>query len=339
MIFQPIFNIPIILVVVFLALSATSYLAFKNRQTRPLLWAWLRRGLAILLFGLLLLRPGIGEMKQVEIYTNQYDVYFVVDTTASMIAEDWGDNESTRMEGVKQDIGRIVDQYSGARYSLITFDSSAITRTPLTKDATAVMSSTNLLAPEITKYSKGSSVGIASELLSTTLSQNMEAEPERARIVFFFSDGEQTFDGDPESYESSASYINGGAVYGYGTPEGGPMKKQNGIFITSNKDEYIMDTTQTPPTIALSKIDEENMNTIAVQLGLEYSIRSDDTPITIPELIEEELAISSTTGMKITSDFTWAVAIPLYALLSFELAYVLLFLTRMSRKHKETENS
>jgi Ca-activated chloride channel family protein len=320
-------------------MGVASYLAFKSRKTRSLLWAWIRRGVVILLFGLLLLRPGIGEMKQVDIYTNQYDVYFVVDTTASMVAEDWGVDGATRLDGVKQDIGRIVDQYSGARYSLITFDSVAITRTPLTKDATAVMSSTNLLAPEITKYSKGSSIGIASNLLASTLSRSMEAEPERARIVFFFSDGEQTSGGEPESYERSASYIDGGAVYGYGTVDGGPMKKQNGLFITSKEDDYIMDTTQTPTSVALSKIDEENMSGIATQLTLDYSTRSEDTPIVIPELLEEELSITSSTGMNVTSDFTWAIAIPLYALLSFELAYILLFLTRMSRNHKETEPS
>lgn len=339
MIFQPIFNIYAVILLTLLIAGVAAYLAFKSRKTRSLLWAWTRRGLVVLLFGMLLLRPGIGELKQVEIFTNQYDVYFVVDTTASMVAEDWGNDGATRLDGVKQDIGRIVDEYAGARYSLLTFDSSAIIRTPLTKDATAVMSSTNLLAPEITKYSKGSSVGIASSLLATTLSQAMEAEPERARIVFFFSDGEQTSGGDPESYDISSSYINGGAAYGYGTTNGGPMKKQNGIFITSNEEEYIMDTTQTPSKVALSIIDEENMTNIAQQLGVDYLLRSEDTPIAIPELPEKELAINSTTSMNVTSDFTWVIAIPLYAFLAFELAYILLFLTRMSRNHKETENN
>jgi len=336
MIFQPVFNLYAIIALTAICVAVAVYFACVNRKSRSLIWAWSRRALIIALFGVLLLRPGIGEMKQVEIYTNQYDVYFVVDTTASMVAEDWGTDGEVRLDGVKQDIGRIVDQYAGARYSLLTFDSSAVIRTPLTRDASAVMSSTNLLSPEITKYSRGSSIGAASELLEGTLARNAQAEPERARVIFFFTDGEQTSSEEPASYESSAQYVTGGEVYGYGTEEGGPMKKQNGLYITSTEGEYIMDTTQNPPAPALSIIDEANLGDISTQLGLEYSVRSDDEPISIPEATEEELAVGSTTSMKVTSDFTWIIAIPLYGLMAFELAYVLLFLTRMSKNHKET---
>ena len=333
MIFQPVTNEIIIGLFALATLAFSIFQIAKNKKNKALVWAWVRRAIILVLMALLLLRPGIGEIKKVDVYTNQYDVYFVVDTTASMIAEDWGDDKETRLTAVKQDIGRIVDEYSGARYALLTFDSSAIVRTPLTRDSSAVMSSVNILTPEVTKYSKGSSIDVASPLLESTLSRNMTAEPERARIVFFFTDGEQTNGTEPASYEASSSYISGGSVYGYGTLDGGPMKKQNGYTITSSDDEYIMDSSQEPPIVALSKIDEENLTTMAEQLGIEYSLRDANIPITIPELSEEKVAVSSSSGMKVTTDFTWIIALPLYGLLAFELGYILIFLTRFARNH------
>src|SRR5690606_1021757 len=129
-----------------------------------------------------------------------------------------------RLDGVRADVQSIVDEYPGARFALISFDAAATQRLPLTTDATALMSSLDVLRPEVTTQSRGSSIGIASTMLSEVLRNAAESAPDRARMVFYFGDGEQTVSSDPESFGGSAEYVDGGAVLGYGTAEGGPMR-------------------------------------------------------------------------------------------------------------------
>jgi Ca-activated chloride channel family protein len=333
MVFQPIAN-PILLGAILVPLLGLSFwLIITSLKTSPVtLRAWIRRSLAIILIGVMCFRPGLNEDKQVDIYTNQYNVYFVVDTTASMVAEDWDEESATRLSGVKKDIGHLVDEYSGAKFTLITFDSEAVIRTPLTKDATALMTSVKNMSPEITKNSKGSSPWLANELLTTTLQKNTEGFPDRANIVFMFTDGEKTSsDETTQTYVNSADYVQGGMVYGYGTEEGGEMKKQNGYYITSKEDIYIKDESSTPPITALSKIDETNLKTIAEQIGINYNLRSSSVPIESPELSEIDLTLEQNTNMRVINDYTWVAAFLLCILLSFELSSIILAFSRLRK--------
>src|SRR5690606_39283043 len=61
-----------------------------------------------------------------------------------------------------------------------------------------------------------------------TLRAATKSSPDRSRMVFYLGDGEQTSSGEPESFKGGAKYVDGGAVLGYGTAEGGPMKKTTG---------------------------------------------------------------------------------------------------------------
>ena len=330
MTFQPIINPTLLGVLSFLVLAASLILAFKALPTsKPLFWAWMRRSLVLILIALSLFRPVIEKEQTVNVYTNNYDVYFVVDTTGSMGAEDWNPTGDTRLDGVKSDIGRIVDKYSGARYALLTFDASPVIRTPLTKDSSALMSAANNMKPEITQYSKGSSISVANKLLAKTLNKAQKADPNRARIVFYFGDGEQTVSQQPESFTSSAAYISGGKVYGYGTEKGGKMASENGYVITTQGDKYIMDTTQNPPVVALSKIDPQNLKNIASQLKIKYDQRSADKPIELPAIDKSRSLSASDSNTTIAYDFTWILGILAYLVMLIEIVYII-------RKIKET---
>lgn len=338
MLFQPIIN-PILLGIILLpVLGLTIWLSISAWKSSPVMRkAWLRRGLAIIIIGVMCFRPGIGETKKVDIYTNQYDVYFIVDTTASMVAEDWDSDGATRLSGVKKDIGRLVDEYSGAKFALMTFDSSAIIRTPLTKDATALMTSVKNMSPEITKNSKGSSPWVATSLLETTLKKNAQLSPDRAKVIFMFTDGEKTSeDKTVSTYAGAATSIQGGSVYGYGTSKGGKMKKQNGYFITTKKDIYIQDESTTPPTNALSKIDQKNLKTISKELGVKYSLRDSDKPIEAPKVDSSNLSLDQNSSMQVTNDYTWVAALLLCILLSFELGIIILTLSRLKKVYGGT---
>src|SRR5690606_3760887 len=190
---------------------------------RPI-WA-LRLGMIVVVFAMLL-RPGIPGGTSQTLATDT-DIVIVVDTTASIIAEDW-DGDQPRLTGVRADVQSIVDTYPVARFSLISVDAAAQLRLPLTTDATALMSSLDVMLPEITDQSRGSSISIAHRMLTDTLRAAAKAAPDRSRMVFYLGDGEQTSSGEPESFKGGAKYVDGGLVLGYGTADGGPMKKTTG---------------------------------------------------------------------------------------------------------------
>lgn len=334
MIFQPVLPEWILATFGLTLIVFACFHTFKNLKLRNRIIVLVRRVSIVLILTILALRPGVGEYKEVEILTNQYDVYFVVDTSASIVAEDWGDNNDTRLSAVKSDIGRLVDEYAGARYSLITFDSQGLLRTPLTKNASAVMTSVNILQPEITKYSVGSNLGSANEVLEKTLRQSVSVEPDRAKLVFFFTDGEQTSMADIGSYANIQQYVNGGMVYGYGTVEGGKMLKQNGYVIVTNEDSpYIMDESISPPVEALSKLNEDNLRNISEELGLEYVIRDADTPIMFPLVDPGDLS-SDITQMNTITDYSWLVASMLLIIVAFEVAYIFKFFIQIRKRNE-----
>ncbi len=83
---------------------------------------------------------------QAQTATADLDVYFVVDTSTSMAAEDYN-GTGTRLSGVKQDVMAIAKELAGAKFSLLTFDNKATVRMPLTRDATALQTAMTTLQP------------------------------------------------------------------------------------------------------------------------------------------------------------------------------------------------
>src|SRR5690606_11252234 len=117
---------------------------------------------------------------------------------------------------------------------------------------------------------------IAAERLEKTLEAAASASPDRARMVFYFGDGEQTAATEPESFAASAREVASGAVFGYGTDAGGPMRQTSAG--TDGPGDYITYQGER----ALSRIDPQNLEQIAQQLGVEYQHRSADVPIELP---------------------------------------------------------
>ncbi|WP_458111115.1 VWA domain-containing protein [Arthrobacter sp. R1-13] len=229
-----------------------------------------RGGLVILLI-LAALRPGLPGGHLTAAASN-LNVFFVVDTTSSMVAEDFGSSEP-RLQGVKADILSIARELSGARYSVITFDSSAAVRMPLTVDSSALETVISILGPQVTNYSTGSSVTMAGKALQARLQAARESHPERPRIVYYLGDGEQTSAERPTPLGVETSLVDGGAVLGYGTPEGGKMRENTGAADDSEAG-YIKDRTGGESRDAISKIDEDQLRKIADQLGVPYVHRT-----------------------------------------------------------------
>lgn len=315
MILQPVIH-PVLLALL-CAVPAVLLVRALIRGPRPrLLWA-LRLGMLVVVF-VMLLRPGIPGGTSQTLATDT-DVVIVVDTTASIIAEDWN-GDQPRLKGVRADVQSIVDEYPGARFSLISFDATAQLRLPLTTDATALMSSIDVMLPEITDQSRGSSIRVANRMLADTLSAAATSSPDRSRMVFYLGDGEQTSDTRPESFASSAKYVDGGAVLGYGTAEGGPMKKTTGRAGpqagsgTHEGGEYIQYQGQD----AKSVIDEGNLRQIAEQLGVTYQHRTASAEITLPEAPSTTTDYTASGEVGNVIELYWIAALVLIVLVAVE---------------------
>ena len=326
MTFEPVLH-PLLLGLIFIpALAFTVWLAVRaSTGARGL---WLERCGIVLLCLLMLLRPGIpgGSTKTLSADT---DILLVVDTTASIVAEDWGDGQQ-RLDGIRDDVQQMIDAYPGARFALITFDAAAVLRLPFTTDTNAVSTSLDVLQPEVTRQSRGSSISIANDLITETL-QNAADVPDgqspRSRMVFYFGDGEQTVTDAPKSFAGAVDFVDGGAVLGYGTAEGGPMQITTGLGSWYQGDPEYIEYEGQP---ARSVIDEANLQTIAEQLGVDYMHRSADEALALPQAPTSSKAFDDADGVAASSiELYWVCVLALIALLGFELARATYLITRM----------
>lgn len=297
------------LTVVLVAGCVTLAVLTKGRRVQ-----WTVRATAVLVLALAFTRPGTPVTAVTERSEAAMDVFVVVDVTASMIAEDW-DGDSPRLEGVEADVTALMEQAPEARYSLITFASTSQTVLPLTTDDSAMRSALDVLRPEVTLYSSGSSVTAPRDHLLARLERAAEDRPDSARVVFYLGDGEQTTGDAPEPMDGIADLIDGGAVWGYGTASGGKMKETRGYW-TDEELDYIVDPSTRAD--AVSKLDERNLKDIAKDMGVDYVHRTAGTPVSfdfpdVDRVVEERQETTQA-----VNEFTWALFIPLVAWLAVE---------------------
>lgn len=237
----------------------------RSAPTRTRLWALTA---AVLLLFVASLRPGLrGD--DVEVTAANLNVYFLVDTTSSMVAEDHGAGVP-RLDGVRADVSAVAAALPGARYSIVTFDESTRVRLPLTTDTTALAAAVDTVLAEPPEYSRGSSVTQPDTRLRSLLGQAASRQPERGRIVFYLGDGEHTAATPPAPFSVPDGLIQGGAVLGYGTDEGGRMKTTLSRY--GGGEEYLLDPTTGEE--ALSRIDESMLAQIGEQMDLPYVHRA-----------------------------------------------------------------
>lgn len=284
--------------------------------------AWARRtGLALAL-GIIAIGPSTIDTQAATAQTNA-SIFFVVDRTGSMAAEDWN-GEEPRLDGVRHDIDAIVEEFPGARYSIIAWDSQATRQLPLTTDARAVRAWTDTMHQEITGYSVGSQVDRPLAALTDALEGAAERSPSDVRLVYFLSDGENT-DGDASSadatlapYTGLAPLVDGGAVLGYGTTEGGRMKVYTAAEGTAGGN-YIQDPET--GTDAISMIDETTLRTIAEELGVDYvhRIAPDEVTAFTSGIDLEDIAGDGRREQVIYRPIIWPEALIALGLLAWEL--------------------
>lgn len=308
-----------ILPVFIMAIICVGMLLMKRKGV----WNFIRQFLIVALLFVINLRIMVFsyEVKKEEL---NVDVLFVFDNTMSMLAEDF-DGEGRRIDAAKEDCAYIMDQFAGARFGLISFGNRADVMSPYTEDENNIISCLDSMNGETMYYANGTSLNLPYEVLLETLSNHAERFEDRVQIVFFLSDGEITEkEEELASYAKAEDYILTGAVLGYGTEEGGYMK------VKSYNDDYteptyMMTNAQGEYGKAVSRIDEDNLESIADDLGVSYyHIDNSETIMDVVDEINVELDDFSTNGISTTAGYVdtyYWFTIPMIALLVYDLVY------------------
>ena len=302
-------------------------------------WKWFARMGVVAVLALALARPGIPIKSSVEEYEAAADVYFLVDTTTSMAAEDY-DGDATRLEGVKEDMLELAEQFPGTRLSIITFGSTAATIMPLTTDHAAFASAVDVLSPEMSMNSKGSSITEAGAELDKRITSNHEDRPENKNLVFYFGDGEQTINAPADSWASFAPQVDSGAVFGYGTSQGGKMKEPQPFGYGGQGDgpglgdpgdpnapdgsgggdpEYIRDGQGNP---GISKIDESNLKQLSTDLGVKYHHRDGGASMSsVYKAPKYDQTLVKKDGRVTVDEYFWVPLILVFAWIGVEMVF------------------
>jgi Ca-activated chloride channel family protein len=240
-------------------------------------WTWIRRGhptrdgvVRWSAMGVLLLLaaadPAIGGGRAA-IKRSDANVLFVVDTTGSMAAQDY-DGSEPRLVGVRHDVLALADEFPGAHFALVTWNSKTRVIVPWTTDRGALDSAVPLLRQEWTQYAQGTRLDEALPTMRRLLPRSGPGGG--YDLVFFLSDGEHTEQPPPQSFERLDPAVAGGAVLGYGTTDGARMH----VYVGRDEDPTLFIHDYETGADAVSRIDEANLRKIADELGIAYAYRS-----------------------------------------------------------------
>ena len=342
MIFRPVFHVVVLGIIA--VLGALFVFLSAKRATRRHVMDVLRRFLIVVAVIIMGAGPSIhGEAQEV---TSTLEVYFVIDRTGSMAAEDW-DGNKPRIDGVRNDVAIMMNILTGSRFSIMSWDSKVHTDLPLTSDASAVISYMDSFDRELSSSSQGSSLNRPAQDLAKLLKKNKERHPQNVRALFVFSDGETSNQnhwtsapsGEASDWDAVKEYIDGGLILGYGTEEGGPMKvlrlgdsgSQSG-----GEPEYIHDLSQPGNPIAISKIDEAALADVASRVGVDYVHSPDKSAIEshARSVLDKASTLAESRNLKDTYRYIiWPFALLLGGLLAWEGATLALRAQQLRNSH------
>ncbi|MFC8193162.1 hypothetical protein ACFUMH_16020 [Cellulomonas sp. NPDC057328] len=288
---------------------------------------WWRRALLVLAVAVVGLTPAVVTTQPGGARTG-VQAWFVVDRTGSMAAEDWGPGGPTvrgpglppepsvrRLDGVRHDVVSLAGDLSGASFAVIGFAGDAGTQLPLTDDVDALRAWAQTVTQEVTASSAGTLRDRPLAVLRRSLEDAAARDPGMVRLVFYLSDGEQTGTGDAASFAEVAPLVDGGAVLGYGTTEGGRMRSYDGTVDADPP--YIADPAGGD---AVSRLDEDGLRTVAEQLGVPYVHRTGPTPTgaLVADVDAATIAADGRTDVLGTRDVVWPFALLAALLLAAE---------------------
>lgn len=292
--------------------------AFMLLMVRKGKFNYIRQILIVVLLFAINLRPMV-EDDNVPTVTQNVDVLFVIDDTISMLAEDYN-GSGIRLDGVKADCKYIAESLPTANFSVITIGNYTDKVIPYTSDVNLFYQVINSLKGQTRIYANGTSFNDAIEVMK----KDLDNERDNYQIVFFISDGEITSDEKLKSYSDLKDYIDDGAVLGYGTTEGGPMKTISYSGDESEPEYLYYYDSHYNKVQAISKIDESNLQKIAGDMGVPYihMTRQSQIDDKLDEIKKEVEDLEyGKEGKKGYRDIYYFFVIPLCALMIFDFIY------------------
>ncbi|VEI13494.1 vWA domain-containing protein [Trueperella bialowiezensis] len=280
--------------------------------------AWLRRAVMLVMVIAMGLAPAVPITATHE--TSNLAVFFVIDATGSMAAEDYN-GDSPRTDGVRADALEIVENLPSAHYSIIEYSSTTSQQLPLTSDKTAVRTWLEGYDREFTAYSYGSSINRPVETVEEIMGRQdlTKYQP----IVILMTDGEstntsQTSRDEKPAFGSWSALFADGLVLGYGTEQGGRMR-ENELY-PLHRPEYIIGPDK---NVAISKANPGALQAAADQIGVRYVHRTSPggmdevlADIDVDSLLQEETADSR------YSPIIWPFALAFALLMIWEIAHL-----------------
>jgi Ca-activated chloride channel family protein len=271
----------------------------------------LRRVLIAVAFLMVLLQPGVGQ-REATTEVADVEILVVIDRTRSMAALDY-EGDRPRIDGVREDLRSLAEDLPGTRFALLTWGTDARLELPFTPDHTAVLNAVDTMRIENPFDSAGTDIDTPLRDMVTVLKQAEEQYPDRQRMLVFISDGENTGDGEPASFERLAPYLAGGFVFGYGTEEGAPMPVADDLSLDQG-------TLQHGGDEAISRADHTTLRTVAADTGTTFVHRNGPTSLAeYTEAFRGDFVEHPDGTLPAKYDLTWVAGLVLLVLLLWEL--------------------
>ena len=178
-----------------------------------------------------LLGPNFG-IKEEKVEVVGKDIMIAVDLSESMNANDI---QPSRIEKVKFEIKKIVDEFSGDRIGIIMFSGEAFVQCPLTYDKNALNLFVETLNTGLVPNS-GTDFGPPLELgLSKLQDENSGDNDFKSKIIILFSDGEDFGEDTDQSIEKIKENSLKLFSVGIGTDQGSKILDDFGNFKKDNE--------------------------------------------------------------------------------------------------------
>jgi Ca-activated chloride channel family protein len=186
---------------------------------------------------LALSRPQIGVSQQ-EIKSEGIELMLVIDVSNSMMAEDVRPN---RLEQVKHEFSKLIDQLPGAKIGVIAFAGSAALLSPLTTDPNALKMYLDSLSPDSVS-SQGTNFKAALEEAQESFKRGGAQKDETTRVtrvILIASDGEDNEQGALDFAKELSKDGTRIFTLAYGTEKGAPIpdRDQMGFLRGYKKDK------------------------------------------------------------------------------------------------------
>lgn len=218
-----------------------------------------------------LLGPSFGENKE-EIDLVGKDIMILVDLSESMNANDV---KPSRLEKVKFEMKKVIDEFSSDRIGIIMFSGEAFVQCPMTYDKNALNLFTETLNTGLVPNT-GTDFGPPLELsLSKLNNENTESNELSSKIILLISDGEDFGDNTKESLEKIVDSNIKLFTVGIGSEKGSKILLTNGNYKRDKEGKEV-----------ITKLDPISLKESAKETGGKY-FEITNTNNQIDELIYE----------------------------------------------------